>query len=91
MRIQEVPGPVPNNAYNCDSFIMVDKCSKFPLAPCSFYVEEMERAIEMFDSGIITEIFYPISSFFYGARIDCPQVEIHTGHICIFLNKKCKL
>ncbi|WP_074905671.1 hypothetical protein [Nitrosomonas communis] len=48
----------------------------------------MERAIKMFDSGIITEIFHPINSFFHGARTDRPQVEIDTGHMCIFFKRE---
>jgi len=58
------------------------------LAPASFYLRQMQSAIDVFEEGRTADIALPILSFFSGAEQKQPFATISPGHIHIFIEDK---
>lgn len=58
------------------------------LSDANFYLLEMRRAIEAFNTGKPHDIGFPIFSFFCGRRTSETAVEVNTGHLSIIFDRK---
>lgn len=64
---------------------MSDNQPDLQLSSCDFYLQEMHRAVDMWDAGELTRLAWPIFSFFHGTRVDQACVPVQTGHVGVFL------
>ncbi|HCN72863.1 MAG TPA: hypothetical protein DIS96_14575 [Pusillimonas sp.] len=58
------------------------------LSPFDFYLRQMERAIEVFETGRLADIGLPVLSFFSGKEQHQPAAAISPIHIFVFTEDK---